>query len=236
MKAVQVDCRRRVGRPADRRGRGAGHQRPDRVPRLRRRPGSRRAGAGRAGQAARRLAGHRRPRPGRRRRLRPPRRPRQGPDHPRRSQHRPRRHRERAAGPPRGHRRAGGGPSGRPRRRGAGRLRHPRPRRQHDPRGAACLGLATACPSRPRRPRPSPCWTRCRSPPSGKPFKPALRAEATREAVAEALRDVPARHRRRGVVEDGAVVAVVGLADGADETSVKEVLDRFAITWRLELS
>ena len=74
-------------------------------------------------------------------RLRPPRRPRQGPDHPGRSQHRPGGHRERAAGTPGGHRRAGGGPSGRARRRGAGRVRHPRPRRPRDPRGAACLGV-----------------------------------------------------------------------------------------------
>ena len=72
--------------------------------------------------------------------------------------------------------------------------------------------------------------------PVGKPFKPALRAEATREAVADALRDMPAVTGVRGVVEDGAVVAVVGLARGADETSVTEALDRFAITWRLELS
>ena len=72
--------------------------------------------------------------------------------------------------------------------------------------------------------------------PVGKPFKPALRAEATREAVAEALRDMPTVTGVRGVVEDGTVVAVVGLTRGADETSVTEVLNRFAITWRLELS
>ena len=70
----------------------------------------------------------------------------------------------------------------------------------------------------------------------GKPFKPALRAEATREAVADALRGVPSITGVRGELDDGAVVAVVGLARGADETSVKESLDRFAITWRLELS
>ena len=70
----------------------------------------------------------------------------------------------------------------------------------------------------------------------GKPFKPALRAEAAREAVAEALRGMPGVTGVRGVVEDGAVVAVVGLDRGADETPVKEALDRFAITWRLELS
>lgn len=72
--------------------------------------------------------------------------------------------------------------------------------------------------------------------PVGKPFKPALRAEATREAVADALRDIPAVTGVRGAVEDGAVVVVVGLAHGADQTSVRKALDRFAITWRLELS
>jgi fatty-acyl-CoA synthase len=38
------------------------------------------------------------------------------------------------------------------------------------------------------------------------------------------------------MVEDGAVVVLVDLAPGADESSVKDALDRFAITWRLELS
>ncbi|RYP85086.1 acyl-CoA synthetase [Nocardioides guangzhouensis] len=70
----------------------------------------------------------------------------------------------------------------------------------------------------------------------GKPFKPALRAEATRVAVTEALRDLPTVTGVRGVVEEGTVVAVVGLARGADETTATDVLNRFAITWRLELS
>lgn len=70
----------------------------------------------------------------------------------------------------------------------------------------------------------------------GKPFKPALRAEATREVVADALRDIAVVASVRSAVEDGAVVVLVGLALGADETSVRKTLDRFAITWRLELS
>jgi fatty-acyl-CoA synthase len=70
----------------------------------------------------------------------------------------------------------------------------------------------------------------------GKPFKPALRAEATRMAVTDALRKIPSVTGVRGVVEDGAVVVVVGLARGADETSVREALEHFAIIWRLELS
>jgi acyl-CoA synthetase (AMP-forming)/AMP-acid ligase II len=72
--------------------------------------------------------------------------------------------------------------------------------------------------------------------PVGKPFKPALRAEATREAVADTLRGIPTVTGVRGELQDGAVVAVVSLARGADETSVKDALDRFAITWTLELS
>lgn len=72
--------------------------------------------------------------------------------------------------------------------------------------------------------------------PVGKAFKPALRAEATREAVADAILGMPTVTNVRGVVEDGTVVAVVGLARGADETLVTEVLNRFALNWRLELS
>jgi fatty-acyl-CoA synthase len=70
----------------------------------------------------------------------------------------------------------------------------------------------------------------------GKPFKPALRAEAAREAVAHALRGLPTVAGIRGVIEDGAVVIIVGLHRRADQASVTEALDRFAITWRLELS
>ena len=72
--------------------------------------------------------------------------------------------------------------------------------------------------------------------PVGKPFKPALRAEATRAAVADAIRGMPMVTGVRGEREEGAVVAVVSLARGADETSVTEALNRFAITWRLELT
>lgn len=68
----------------------------------------------------------------------------------------------------------------------------------------------------------------------GKPFKPALRAQAARQVVAEALDDVPTVTAVRGVVEDGTVAVVVGLTSGADETSVKEVLNRYALNWRLE--
>jgi acyl-CoA synthetase (AMP-forming)/AMP-acid ligase II len=72
--------------------------------------------------------------------------------------------------------------------------------------------------------------------PVGKPFKPALRAEATSEAVTEALRGLVGVAAVRGVIERGAVVAVVEIADGADQSSIRETLDRFAITWRMEKS
>jgi len=70
----------------------------------------------------------------------------------------------------------------------------------------------------------------------GKPFKPALRAEATREAVAEALRGIRGLTGVRALVEDGSVIVVVGLAQEAEETLARQALDRFAITWRLEQS
>ncbi len=70
----------------------------------------------------------------------------------------------------------------------------------------------------------------------GKPFKPALRAEATREAVAEALRDVPGVTGVRAVVEGGVVVTVVELTDGSDKARIEQTLDRFAITYRMEKS
>ena len=50
------------------------------------------------------------------------------------------------------------------------------------------------------------------------------------------MRQLPGVAGVRGVVEGGAVVAVVRLTDGSDEVRVKEILDRFAITWRMEKS
>jgi fatty-acyl-CoA synthase len=71
----------------------------------------------------------------------------------------------------------------------------------------------------------------------GKPFKPALRAEALRDAVADALHGIPFVAGVRGVVEgEGEAVAVVDVAHGVDTTPLKQALDRFAISWRLEFS
>jgi fatty-acyl-CoA synthase len=70
----------------------------------------------------------------------------------------------------------------------------------------------------------------------GKPFKPPLRAEAARQAVAEALRGTAGVTAVRGDVVDGAAVVVVAVSDDVDEVQLKQALDRFAITWRLEKS
>ena len=70
----------------------------------------------------------------------------------------------------------------------------------------------------------------------GKPFKPALRALATQDAVNAALQGVRGVKDVSGVVDGGAVVAVVSLDAGADAAAVKHTLDRFAITWRTEQS
>jgi acyl-CoA synthetase (AMP-forming)/AMP-acid ligase II len=70
----------------------------------------------------------------------------------------------------------------------------------------------------------------------GKPFKPPLRAEAARQAVSEALRHLAGVTDVHGLVEDGGVVAVVLVTEAVDEIEVKQALDRFAVTWRLEKS
>lgn len=69
----------------------------------------------------------------------------------------------------------------------------------------------------------------------GKVFKPALRAVAAGEAAAQALRDVPGVTGVQGVVEDGAVVVVVGVAEGADQTPVRHTLGHYPLSWRTEI-
>ena len=91
-----------------------------------------------------RLARHRRPRLRRRGWVHPARRPRQGPDHPRRPQHRSRDDRGCAARAPGGHRRRRRRAARPARRRGARRVRHPRERERPHPRRARSVG------SRPR--------------------------------------------------------------------------------------
>ncbi|MFJ2756411.1 acyl-CoA synthetase [Nocardioides sp. NPDC087217] len=67
----------------------------------------------------------------------------------------------------------------------------------------------------------------------GKPYKPALRADATRDAVVAALAGVDGVAEVRGLVEDGGVVAEIETTTGLDEAHVKDALGRYPIAWRL---
>lgn len=67
----------------------------------------------------------------------------------------------------------------------------------------------------------------------GKPYKPALRAEATRDAVVAALAGVDEVAEVRGLVEDGGVVAEIEATTGLEEALVKDALGRYPIAWRL---
>ena len=162
-------------------------------------------------QAARRLAGHRRPGPHRRGRLRLPRRPGQGPHHPRRAQHRPRHRRGRAAGSPAGHRGQRGRAPRRARRRGPRRLRHPRPRRHGDRGRPARLGEpAGARPHRRTEDRDGPR----RAAPHRRGQALQARAADRRHPQGTARR---ARHDRRGArrrshIEGSSIVAVVNVS------------------------
>ena len=126
VKAVRIGDDGSLGGLRPRPDRRAGDRRARRVRRLRHRPPPRRPPGEPGGRRPRRLAEHRGPRQRRRRRLRVPRRPGQGPHHPRRPQHRPAGDRGSAAAPPRRPSRRGRRPPGPARRRGPGGLRRPR--------------------------------------------------------------------------------------------------------------
>ncbi|HWD04165.1 MAG TPA: acyl-CoA synthetase [Kribbella sp.] len=67
----------------------------------------------------------------------------------------------------------------------------------------------------------------------GKPYKPALRADATRRELTEALADVPGVLDVDAEVDDGSVIAVIRTSGDADEPAIKAVLGRYTIGWRL---
>jgi fatty-acyl-CoA synthase len=69
----------------------------------------------------------------------------------------------------------------------------------------------------------------------GKPYKLALRADATREELARALDSVAYVAGVDALVEDGSVTGVVKVEVGVDEASVKGALDGYAVAWRLEV-
>jgi fatty-acyl-CoA synthase len=66
----------------------------------------------------------------------------------------------------------------------------------------------------------------------GKPYKLALRADAARRELTEALAGLGDRHEIRTLIEDGAIVAELTVADAADETEAKGLLARYAISTR----
>ncbi|MFC0430814.1 acyl-CoA synthetase [Kutzneria buriramensis] len=66
----------------------------------------------------------------------------------------------------------------------------------------------------------------------GKPYKLALRADAARRAIAEALAPFDGV-TVDGVIEDGTVVAIVTLASEVDETKVTSTLSRYTVPLRL---
>ncbi|MGC7332194.1 acyl-CoA synthetase, partial [Mycobacteroides abscessus subsp. massiliense] len=54
----------------------------------------------------------------------------------------------------------------------------------------------------------------------GKPYKPALRADATRSAVRDALTSVPGVVDVEAAVDDGAIVVTVVVSAGADTDAI----------------
>jgi fatty-acyl-CoA synthase len=67
----------------------------------------------------------------------------------------------------------------------------------------------------------------------GKPYKLALRADATRRAVADTLAGLGAGIEVDAVIDDGRVTAAVTAAPGTDQAAVKAALDQYAIRWTL---
>lgn len=67
----------------------------------------------------------------------------------------------------------------------------------------------------------------------GKPYKLALRARATEDAVTKALSLVEGVAAITAAVLDGAVVASIALDDPGAETAVATVLNRFTIDWKV---
>ncbi|MFC0447233.1 acyl-CoA synthetase [Rhodococcus jostii] len=65
----------------------------------------------------------------------------------------------------------------------------------------------------------------------GKPYKPALRADAARRVADHALAGVTGVDRIDAIVDDGAIVVTVTAADSA---AIGPALDRYPLVWRLE--
>lgn len=68
----------------------------------------------------------------------------------------------------------------------------------------------------------------------GKPYKPALRADATRSAVRDALTSVPGVVDVEAAVDDGAIVVTVVVSAGADTDAIAATLGRYALAWDIK--
>ncbi|MCV7287734.1 acyl-CoA synthetase [Mycolicibacterium wolinskyi] len=67
----------------------------------------------------------------------------------------------------------------------------------------------------------------------GKPYKPALRADAVRQVLVDALVGIPGVESVATTVDEGAIHSVIELSEAADETKVAEILDRYPLQWRV---
>jgi fatty-acyl-CoA synthase len=70
----------------------------------------------------------------------------------------------------------------------------------------------------------------------GKPYKPALRADATSRELAEALGENASVLGIAVAIDDGTVVATVEVSSPAAEAAVSTVLGRYAFTWQVEVA
>ena len=70
----------------------------------------------------------------------------------------------------------------------------------------------------------------------GKPYKLALRADATRRAVADALSGFPSTYVDTAI-DDGSVVTTVTVASDTDTdtAAVAAVLNQYALRWHLNV-
>jgi len=69
----------------------------------------------------------------------------------------------------------------------------------------------------------------------GKLYKPALRADATRRELLEALRDVAGVRGVDVTADGGAVTATVQVGSADDQAAVRAVLDHYPLAWRTEV-
>jgi fatty-acyl-CoA synthase len=68
----------------------------------------------------------------------------------------------------------------------------------------------------------------------GKPYKLALRADAARTAIEEALAATVGVHTVDASVDDGSIVVTVTVDSGVDADAIADTLGRYAFTWHIK--